>query len=370
MKNAILFLLIVILAGCQQDNKYILNGSFDGPQNEEWIYMVKFPGNYNDRDSAKIENGKFVFTGIIDTPQVYYMHYQMDKIIGVNTFFLEPGTLNATINLDNWDLNSKVEGGKLNDEYNKFLAERLEKFLNSIFELQRKDRLKEINDSISMLWSADFNFSMNYIKNNSNSLAALHSFYMLYNGCTVDETSQILSQFHPSLHNTLLYKKILDENQERIERREKANSISLTNETKIVKSDFKGAPVFETIIKQNPNKVLYVDFWATWCGPCKQEFPSSKKLYEEIDTTKISMIYLCISSEKENWKQTIKLEGLKGQHFFIDDEVMKKLENDYNLKIPGIPRYIIIGKDGKIVNEDAPRPSSEETKKLLIQLSS
>jgi len=106
----------------------------------------------------------------------------------------------------------------------------------------------------------------------------------------------------------------------------------------------------------------------TWCGPCKKEFPFSKKLYDGIDNEKIQMIYLCVGSPKEEWEQMINSEELKGQHFLIDDDNMKKFDNENDINIQGIPRYIIVGKDGKIKDKNAPRPSNDTIFGLLTQL--
>ncbi len=117
-------------------------------------------------------------------------------------------------------------------------------------------------------------------------------------------------------------------------------------------------------------KVIYVDFWASWCGPCRQQFPFSKKIHEELtekEKKKIVFLYISIDDEQDSWKKAI--EQLKldnGEHGFSpggwNSEVVQKFQ------INGIPRYMIIDKKGEVINPDAPRPSDPTILDLLRKL--
>lgn len=121
----------------------------------------------------------------------------------------------------------------------------------------------------------------------------------------------------------------------------------------IALSDFKG-------------KVVYIDVWATWCGPCKKEIPYLKKLEKEYHGNK-NIVFLSVSADaekdKEKWKKYIETEELGGVQLFAGDRAQKELMDLY--KIKGIPRFILVGKDGKLIAGEAPRPSSSEIKALL-----
>lgn len=114
-------------------------------------------------------------------------------------------------------------------------------------------------------------------------------------------------------------------------------------------------------------KVIYVDFWASWCGPCRQQFPYSKKIHEELtekEKKKVVFLYVSIDDEPESWKKAIEQLKLdKGEHGFSpggwNSDVVQKFQ------INGIPRYMIIDKKGEIVNPEAPRPSDPSILELL-----
>lgn len=143
--------------------------------------------------------------------------------------------------------------------------------------------------------------------------------------------------------------------------------IAKANKTKGQKAfDFRfdnieGKPIALSDLK---NKIIYVDVWATWCGPCKKEIPFLKKLEEEYKNKDIVFLSISIDAQKdhEKWKGFVAKEQLKGIQLFAGekkDDIMKP----YNIK--GIPRFMLFGKDGNIIDTDAPRPSSDEIKILL-----
>ena len=111
-------------------------------------------------------------------------------------------------------------------------------------------------------------------------------------------------------------------------------------------------------------KYVYVDVWATWCGPCKTELPHLEKLQEEFKDKNIVFVSISIDDDQEPWKKMIKEKNMKGVQLFAKgwkSAIMK----DY--KINGIPQFILIDREGKIINVQAPRPSGN-IKEVLEKL--
>jgi thiol-disulfide isomerase/thioredoxin len=374
MKNLIYLLSFLLLTSCIENNKYTLTGSFNGDQNEEWIYMVKIPGDYSTRDSAKIKNGTFKFEGIVEYPEMYALHYQMEKITGLAMLILEPADIKIAINLDNWDMDSKVSGGKLNEEFYEFKAIQFKEYVQPDWELRSKLREAEpqkkelLKDSIKRLMDEHYNFQTDFINNHPESPASYYLMFALRNNIPLEEKGKMLANAHPDLHKTILYKRLQKDYETQVAVNENPKGINYQNEAHLMNVDFVNDSIIKTLVKNNSGKVLYIDIWATWCGPCKEEFPHSKKLFSELNPEKLQMIYFCINSQEENWKKTIVEQELPGQHYLIGDETFDKFKSNYNIKMKGVPHYIIVGKDGKIEYKDAPRPSSDETLKILANL--
>lgn len=112
---------------------------------------------------------------------------------------------------------------------------------------------------------------------------------------------------------------------------------------------------FDKLMKPYKGKVVYIDFWAPWCGPCMREMPYSKELQKELAGKDIVFLYIGISCSKESWENTIKEKGIEGEHYFANDNDGKLLSEKFN--ISGIPRYVLVDKDGKVTDDQALRPS-------------
>ena len=120
-----------------------------------------------------------------------------------------------------------------------------------------------------------------------------------------------------------------------------------------------------TKLEDFKGKYVYIDVWATWCGPCRAEIPHLKKTEENYHGKNIEFVSISIDQQKdhEKWKNFVTEKQLGGVQLMADKDWNSDFAKGYG--ITGIPRFILIGPDGKIVNADAPRPSSPELSKLL-----
>lgn len=110
-------------------------------------------------------------------------------------------------------------------------------------------------------------------------------------------------------------------------------------------------------------KVVYVDFWASWCGPCRKQTKSGAPvLHEKFKNQEVAFIYVSLDTDPKAWKKAIQEDKIKGLHV---NDVEGKVAKDYN--ITAIPRYMLIGKDGKIISDNAPRPADPEIQQMITK---
>lgn len=115
-------------------------------------------------------------------------------------------------------------------------------------------------------------------------------------------------------------------------------------------------------------KVVYIDFWATWCAPCRAEIPHLNKMKEELKDNK-DIVVIGVSTDqvrdKDKWRELV-AELNMGDYQVFAGEQAAEIQQRYDVR--GIPHFVIIGKDGKIYQNKTIRPSNPQTKSVLLNL--
>lgn len=115
-------------------------------------------------------------------------------------------------------------------------------------------------------------------------------------------------------------------------------------------------------------KYVYVDVWATWCGPCKREIPFLKEVEKKYHGKNIEFVSISVDKAKDHdkWLDMVKEKELKGIQLFSDKDWESDFVKGYLIK--GIPRFILIDPNGTIVSSNAPRPSDEKLIEIFNEL--
>jgi len=122
---------------------------------------------------------------------------------------------------------------------------------------------------------------------------------------------------------------------------------------------------FNNLLQQYKGKVIYVDFWASWCEPCLRSMPYAKKLREAYKNKNVAFVYLAKNDQEAAWKKAINRAETNylGENYFIVNSTVSKILEEW--KIYTIPHYMIFDKKGNLVYRNAPGPGSEAIRKLL-----
>lgn len=130
--------------------------------------------------------------------------------------------------------------------------------------------------------------------------------------------------------------------------------------------DFKATDVHgkEYTLADFRGKYVYIDVWATWCGPCRHEIPHLKALEENYRDAQITFLSLSVDDDKAKWEKMVKEEQLSGVQLYLGPD--SGFASAYH--IDGIPRFILLDKEGRIIDKKMQRPSSEYTRSIIDAL--
>jgi thiol-disulfide isomerase/thioredoxin len=134
-----------------------------------------------------------------------------------------------------------------------------------------------------------------------------------------------------------------------------------TAEQRMVK-DYENINTLDQLLALYKNKTVYIDIWATWCGPCKREFAYNEELKRQLKNNDIELLYISMDEADavEQWNTMIKFYNLQGNHLRASDSLKQDLINKlWKGEGYAIPRYLMV-KDSKIINDDALRPGDKE----------
>lgn len=343
--NFILIILIII-TGCKTENfnNFKINGKLSKTF-EGYIYLK----HSNQIDSTLVEGTNFYFKGFVEKPTqafIYPIHPNSKKQMGIASFYLENNTIDISISYDEFafrDEKSKyfktdtVIGSKNQD-----IAYAFDKIMEQTFYKQN-----------------DYNKKHLSLFKNLNQLVTKHpkslisgekvsSLNGLYGHLSSTELEQLLNKLDTNYQS----KRSLNQIQKIISRR-KVLDIGNTLDN-IVLEDQNG----KIIESRNINsKFLLIEFWASWCAPCRQTNPELLKGYNSFKRNDFEILGISLDSNKADWINAIKEDSLNWR------QVLDKNKNIVNsLKISGIPYNILLDENRTIVRRNI-KPS--ELKVLL-----
>jgi thiol-disulfide isomerase/thioredoxin len=123
-----------------------------------------------------------------------------------------------------------------------------------------------------------------------------------------------------------------------------------------------GDKLFDAIMSKYKGKLVYVDFWATWCGPCRSGIREIQPLKEELQNKNIAFVYITDESSPEQTYKNM-IPTIKGEHYRLTNDEYRYLQAKFN--ISGIPHYVLVDKNGKVISPELGHKSNEELKNLF-----
>ncbi|MGW8121131.1 TlpA family protein disulfide reductase [Roseivirga echinicomitans] len=193
--------------------------------------------------------------------------------------------------------------------------------------------------------------------------------YLLYYWMTelgqsisVDETKAYFSKFKITVNDKKLISELESKLLIDLDRfRSKRDTLYL------VKND-RSLNMLKEFLSENKGRIVYVDFWASWCAPCIKEMPASRRLRKDYENAPVTFLYLSIDKDYDAWNKSNteqKLRGYPNSYMIVNKDQSSFLSD---LELSSIPRYLIFDKQGRLVDENAPRPSHASLRVIIDSL--
>lgn len=345
-KSIILLAISSLFFACNNNKGFEIEGKIAGAENKT-VYLEKVTGQVITIDSFQIgDNGKFKFVGTAERPSVYRLNFSniraLDLVVD-NTSKIEL-YIDVAKGMDDYEIKGSAESEKIK-EINKILYRTykvVEGLQNEYASIQDKPNAEALAAGLEERYAEAMN----------NQIKELKSF--------VDKGNSALLDFYAVSYlnideNYDFIKTVVDKHQSEIE------SSDYTKEYAAKIAEFSKLAVGSIapdIKLNNPNgqevalsslrgKVVLLDFWASWCGPCRKENPNNVKLYKEYNAKGFEIYGVSLDKNKEDWLKAIKDDNLTWTH--VSDLKFWQSEAASLYKIEAIPATYLLDKDGKIL---------------------
>ena len=158
-----------------------------------------------------------------------------------------------------------------------------------------------------------------------------------------------------------IYKKIIYNIKSQQERSD--NNTTGVGNNSLLSVDGKEISSLESTLNKHKGKLILIDLWATWCSPCREEMPFLRKLIQEYPEDKVVFLSISIEREIQTWQKYVIANTEVKNNYLVVNKDKSTFIKQYNIN--SIPRYMIIDKEGQIINANAPRPSDPKLTALL-----
>ena len=344
--GSILMAVLLSIVSCKTKDQggFSIEGTITGADSG-WVLLKKREdGKMITADSVQIKEGKFAFTGKVEMPEMYYL--KLKDVDGAYPFFIENASLTMTVYADSLD-KSDVTGSVSHDVYKGYQKEEMvySQKMEALYGEYMK--AKEVSDTIALkkteadydsVQAAQSAFIKSFILKNGKSVVAAYLAIGNAYAFSLEDLQAINKAMDPAIANSSYVKELA--------RREVILLKVQTGQPapEFTMNDSTGKPISLSSFK---GKVVLVDFWASWCGPCRAENPNVVAAYNRFNSKGFTVLGVSLDEDKDKWIAAIAKDGLTWTH--VSDLIGWKNAAAKQYGVMSIPANFLLDKEGKII---------------------
>jgi peroxiredoxin len=303
----------VMIAACSSEPHYVINGKIDGADSVTFLLQKRDAGKVITIDSAVAYKGSFKMKGgSVKYPELVLLSAKNTRMR--TQFYLENAEMTVAGKLDSL-YGAKITGSKTQDEYDGLITslnnfnEKYTKIYND-YQLAEQSgdtaKVSQLTKEIEAGEKEMTQMQKDFVKNNPSSFASPQILAGLTYEMEGPEIEAYINAMDTAIANTETVKSLK-------ERVEKMKTVAIGQKAPdFTLSDPEGNPV--SLYTKVGSKLLLVDFWAAWCGPCRQENPNVVKVYTEFNKKGFDVFGVSLDRTKNDWVKAIADDKLSWTH--------------------------------------------------------
>jgi peroxiredoxin len=349
---------IVLLTQCTQSTKFQVNGSVD-LKDESEVYLIKVGDNNRPQpiDTLQVTEGAFSFSGDAAVPEMHYLFFE--GIRGNLPFVLEKGTITIIAYKDSLR-SSLVKGTPSNRDFADYLkgAQAFGKDLNRIQMEMRspaviRDSLAQadLKEQFDAMIEKLTQYELNFVNSNTDSyISSLVLERMLMNkSIETEEAKTIYSSFSESVKETKsaqsIQKILFPDSVDTLQNEE----VSIGSTAPDFSAPSPNGQIISLKEVASNSKITIIDFWASWCRPCRIENPVIVAMYNKYKDAGLNVIGVSLDKNADKWKEAIEADNLTWPHVSNLKYWQDPIAATYNVN--SIPRTFIVDQNLTILSE-------------------
>ena len=354
-KLLIAFIASLLLLSCGSKDSFRIKGTAEGLEDGTIMTLSTLDlEGLNTLDSVALKNGKFTFKGEIESPSIAVITFEVEDNISGCELFVESGNIEVSVSAISGE--QHVSGTPNNDAFQRFYDD-TQVLNDEADELEDKIRATmatqgDCTDLYRQMGDLQDRFKALLAKSITDNADKLYAYRQLIDNYSLfepDETKEMIEKMEPAFGDDVVFVQLKAMIDAQLSTSLGHPYIEFEAPLLDKKYGFSTKASLSQFVQKN--KVMFLDFWASWCTPCMNEIPNLKSAYKKYKSKGFEIVSVSVDEESEDWIKAVKDNGMDWVQLWNGED---DIENSAAMKysISAIPATFLIDSEGTIIGRN------------------